>query len=587
MSDPLTIQSTINVFRDLWGMIDKKKNTHLIIKYIILVLLALPVETIILPYYLISKISNLSSNNFSIKSLKSLITTFVITFGILKTLGFFRYRIATKLQYQMYTDIKRTMMNDIMSLYKNSQKELPLGRIINHMDNVPFIMEYIINLGIGYLLPEMICLVTIIGFFFYIDVSLGIMTLLFISLYVWWILKRIDVPQRLAKREASYRAKHNQGIMNTLDNMLYILISNSFGFERDNFKKKNDVHLSKLNECERANSNMYKILDFGSIVFLGLISYRLYQLIIRNYKQKLDFVKYTSIFIILVFFMDRLYDFKTMFTEVCTYLHKSRVFLEDLKLMKMEDRLPNTTVEEEEGLPYQELDRKQEYSIILKNLSYQYPGSNYQVLKQKTLYFPKNKMIAIQGPSGCGKTTLAKIILGLLNPHKGRILVEGENLTHQFALRQHKVGFIPQQVKLFEGTILDNIRYSCRNNISPEKVKRWVEQQGVASILKSKKGDSDYLNRNVGISGSELSGGQRQLIIILRTFLSNICSPQRKKVYILDEPTSALDPQTTNIVLNLLKKHTREFTIIIITHDTEVAKKCDQAIFLKPLSSNN
>lgn len=581
---------TLSVFLDLWKMVDSDKVKYQLIYYVIIVLVALPIETIILPYFVLSRISNFAAEGFSAKRLQKLIAMFVGLFAVLKLLGYWRYRVSVKIENQMYVDVKRSILLDIMNTYKSVQRELPLGRIANHMDNVPFIMEQIIYKGIGYLFPEMICLLAILCFFYYIDITLGLYGTVFLLVYMGYLSRNITIPQQKAKNEAGFRAKHNQGVLNTLDNMLYILISDSFDYETKNFDRKNNTHHAKLNEIEFANSRMFKVLDILSVGFLGAIGFRLYQLIKNHSSNTSQVLKYTSVFIILLFFMDRLYDFKFMVTEITTFLHKSRVFLEDIQDMRKPatSRLSHnqTTSEgtvsvENDHSSWGATNQRTPYSIVVKNLGYNYPGSHVSILDNINLSFKRNQITAIQGPSGCGKTTLAKIMLGLLNPHSGTILVEDENLTHQFTLRQHRIGFVPQHVKLFEGTILDNIRYTCHSNLHQNDVKKWIHQQGVSQVLERGSNGQDFLQRNVGVSGTNLSGGQRQIVIILRTFLANLCSKRRKQIFILDEPTSALDPNTTQIVLRLLKRLSKNHTIIVITHNMEVAKRCDNSIVLK------
>jgi ABC-type multidrug transport system fused ATPase/permease subunit len=564
-------------------MINPEKVKKELVYYVIIVLVALPIETIILPYFVLSRISNFVAEGFSVKRLQKLIAMFVGLFTVLKFLGYWRYRVSVKIENQMYIDVKKSILVDIMKTYKSVQRELPLGRIANHMDNVPFIMEQIIYKGIGYLFPQIICMVAIVCFFYYIDMTLGIYGTVFLLVYMGYLSKNITIPQQKAKNEATFRAQHNQGVLNTLDNMLYILISDSFDYETRRFDVKNKIHHDKLNDIEQANSRMFKVLDTLSVLFLGAVGFRLYQLIKNHSSNTSQVLKYTSVFIILLFFTDRLYDFKFLITEISTFLHKSRVFLEDIRDMKNNaDMNSEETIPSESEITMWSTYSECPFSVVLKNLQYNYPGSQAPILDNISLFFKRNQITAIQGPSGCGKTTLAKIVTGLLNPHSGTIIIDKQDLTHQFNLRQHRIGFIPQHVKLFEGTILDNIRYTCHSQMRQEDVKKWIQQQGVSQVLERGSNGHDFLHRDVGVAGTNLSGGQKQIVIILRTFLANLCSKHKKRIFILDEPTSALDPNTTQIVLNLLKKLSKNHTIIIITHNLEVAKKCDHSIVLKP-----
>lgn len=566
--------SSVDIFQDLWRLVDTDKIRWKLIVYFILVIIALPIEIIVLPYLVVAKLSRLASENYQAPQLMKLSAWFVFLFTILKIISYFRYHLGTQVQYQMYTDVKKNIMKDIMSQYQKHQKELPLGRFINHMDNVPFIIEQVLYKGITYMIPEAICLLAMVVFLFCIDISLGWIGFVFILAYLSAALLQIGDPQAKARLEASYRAKHNQGVMNTLDNMLYILISNSFDFEIGHFSENNQEHLDRLNNCEKSNRSYFTKLDIGTVVFLVILVARLYQLMKKHRGNKSKITSYTSVFVVILFFLDKLHDFKFMVAEIGTYLYKSRVFLEDMGVEDYNESIETEQIEKETSIIPEE---GIQIGVRLKNISFKYPKASLGVLKHKSIDFPSYSLTAIQGPSGCGKSTLAKIILGLLQPDEGHIYLDNIECSRSTEYRQGKIGYIPQQVKLFESSLLENIRYTCQH-MSKEYIYSWIKTTGVEHILKRNANDTDYLDRPVGVSGSELSGGQKQLVIILRTFLANECIESKKSVFILDEPTSALDPKTTQLILQLLKKMAHHYTIIVITHDPAVADQCHHRV---------
>lgn len=565
--------NNLDIFKDLWNMIDSKAIKSPLIGYILLVIIALPIEMIVLPYLIVSKLSRITTDTYNKKHASYLVACFIGIFILLKILSYFRYKLGTKIQYRMYTDAKKHILVDIMNIYKKVQKELPLGRFINHMDNVPFIIEQVVYKGITYLIPEFICLISMVVFLFYVDFSLGCIGLAFIILYLVSIFINIKDPQLKAKREAAYRAIHNQGVMNTLDNILYILVADSFNFETQQFDKNNKKHLDHLDDCEVSNRHFFKKLDIGTVVFLGMLSLRLIQLINRHHRDSDKLIKYTSVFVVILFFLDKLHDFKYMFAEICTYLHKSKVFLEDLEELKSSDTNDTNPISDY-SIGENTIEEEHSRDIVIKDLSYSYPKSHFPVFQNKSFVFRQHSITAIQGPSGCGKSTLAKIILGLINPDQGEIYLNGIPCSQANMWRQTQIGYIPQNVKLFESSILDNIRYTCRD-LTRDYIDNWIQQAELDSILKRDPNDMDYLDRPVGISGSELSGGQKQLVIILRTFIANSCLDNKKSVFILDEPTSALDPRTTQHILQFLRKMSRQYTILVITHDERLADQCE------------
>lgn len=179
-----------------------------------------------------------------------------------------------------------------------------------------------------------------------------------------------------------------------------------------------------------------------------------------------------------------------------------------------------------------------------------------EVLKNIDLKIGKGEIVSILGPSGCGKTTLLNLILGLTNVTSGRIVFDGEDITH---MPMEKRGFniVFQDYALFPNlTVYENIVYGLRNkpNISTSQ-----EVQDLINLL----GLSEHLNKNI----EELSGGQKQRTALARTLV------MKPKILLLDEPLSALDGVIKESIKQKIKQIARDFklTTIIVTHDPEEA----------------
>lgn len=590
------------IIDELIKMVRWKEIQRPLIVYSLLVLIALPIEVVIVPYWIMKKINRISNKSFKKEEVVQTIALFFGAILFIKVFSYFRHRIGDRLQYKIYTDIKEQIMQDIMDYYKSSQKELPIGRLMAHMDNVPYVMEQIIYKSITFLLPEFVCVLAVMGFFFFVDPVLGCIGIVFLVTMMWVILKRVRGPRETAKTETAFRADHNQGTLNILDNMLYILIADSFDYEKKRFHAQNKKHLKHLNNFESANSSYHKTLNTTILFFFGVILLRLGQLIFKHKGTSgsgKNITKYVSVFVILLFLLDKIFDVKLMAAEVAILMNKSRVFLEEMEKWKKEEEAAtrkerntrSSTRSLSQVAPSQETQLREEIltevssviaqpKIQLRHLSHKYPKTAQPVLTDINLDIPRNHITALKGPSGQGKTTLAKIILGLIPLQEGSITIDDHDVSRDRKARQDKIGFIPQHVKLFDGTLLDNIRYSCEEEKTLESIQDWIRTQGIEPILKRHKHDDNYLMRNVGIGGSELSGGQRQLVIILRSFLSNHCRAKPKDIFILDEPTSALDPHTKSQVMHLLRELSRTTTILIITHDPDVARQCDKVVHI-------
>lgn len=205
--------------------------------------------------------------------------------------------------------------------------------------------------------------------------------------------------------------------------------------------------------------------------------------------------------------------------------------------------------------------------------SFQVGKIKYEVLKGINLEVNRGDFLAIMGPSGGGKSTLLNI-LGLLDKaDSGVYLFEGRNITtlsegELANLRNQKIGFIFQAFHLVPwATALENVLLPAlySGKITEEKVE-------LAHRLLEKLGLSDKKNHKP----SELSGGQQQRVAIARALIN------KPSLLLADEPTGNLDSQSSNEVMKVLEELNKEgLTIIMVTHEREIAQRAKQIKFLK------
>ncbi len=208
-------------------------------------------------------------------------------------------------------------------------------------------------------------------------------------------------------------------------------------------------------------------------------------------------------------------------------------------------------------------------TIKMKNVFYNYPNSSRKILKNISLTIPAKSTVGFEGPTGSGKTTIVDIILGLLEPQKGLLEIDGKILTKQ-NLRswQRSIGYVPQHIYLIDDTIAANIAFG----VQPKDINYGMIEKA-AKIANLHNFVIDELPKQyqtvIGEQGVRLSGGQRQRIGIARALYHN---PQ---VIILDEATSALDYQTEKAVMDAVNNLSQHITIILIAHRLNTLKNCD------------
>lgn len=206
--------------------------------------------------------------------------------------------------------------------------------------------------------------------------------------------------------------------------------------------------------------------------------------------------------------------------------------------------------------------------ISLKNISFRYPASERQVLKNLNMEIKCNTSVALIGASGAGKSTLADIILGVLEPQTGSILVDGKDIRENMDAWHASIGYIPQTIYLMDDTIRANIAFGVdKEKIDEEMLWKALCEAQLEDFVKSL---PEGLDTMIGDRGVKLSGGQRQRIGIARALYGN---PQ---VLILDEATSALDNDTEKEVMNAIDSLHGTRTLIVIAHRLSTIKNCDE-----------
>jgi ABC-type multidrug transport system fused ATPase/permease subunit len=214
-------------------------------------------------------------------------------------------------------------------------------------------------------------------------------------------------------------------------------------------------------------------------------------------------------------------------------------------------------------------------NIVLQNIYFSYPNIQQATLKNINLTISALSKTGIVGFTGSGKSTLVDVILGLTNPQKGLLLVDGQPLAFNNKRSWQKIiGYVPQQIYLADDTVSANIAFGLDPKmIDQNSIERAAKIANIHNFIINELPNG--YNTIVGERGSRLSGGQSQRIGIARALYNN---PQ---ILILDEATSSLDNLTEDLVMQSLNKLKDNITIIIIAHRLSTIKNCDQIYFLE------
>lgn len=220
--------------------------------------------------------------------------------------------------------------------------------------------------------------------------------------------------------------------------------------------------------------------------------------------------------------------------------------------------------QEKQPIPYQD-------GIVLKDVSFSYEGRK-EVLHHVNIKIEKSKTTALVGLSGCGKSTIASMLMKFIYPASVAVYLNGIDYA---CMNREEIGkhivMVPQTVNLFSDTIRNNLLLA-NPSATDEKVWQVLEEVSLDKHIRRMK---DGLDTMVSESGSNLSGGQKQMMGIARALLTDA------EYIIFDEATSAVDPESEKIIWQCIEKLSKKRTLIIISHRLSAIRNADQIIVLQ------
>jgi subfamily B ATP-binding cassette protein MsbA len=218
--------------------------------------------------------------------------------------------------------------------------------------------------------------------------------------------------------------------------------------------------------------------------------------------------------------------------------------------------------------------------IQFDNVSFSYQNQDTQnmpreVLRDIQLKIEPGEVIAFVGPSGSGKTTLVNLFPRFYSPTKGKILLDGLEIE-RYRLKdlRHQIGFVSQDVILFNDTIAANVSYGVVHQKDIDRVKV-AEAIAAANLTDMIRDLPDGVDTVIGDNGNRLSGGQRQRMAIARAVYKNA------PILILDEATSALDSESERLVQDALESLMQGRTTLVIAHRLSTIENADRIVVLE------
>ena len=417
-----------------------------------------------------------------------------------------------------------------------------------------------------------ITIFSILAYITYTNLEIGLIIILLFGLFCvvyYYILMKIKDKSSEREKEEKILMTH---VDDVLSNSLSILSCKKVKEEKEYLENRHSIY-DEVQEQQLWYSSKGTYLFSFIVTIILIVSVFI---IFKFYKSKKISSEGTIKMIIIILFFTRYLKTSVNRTVQIMYLYGK---LEQNE--KSIETIMNDIIEDgiKKGIPITG-------NIEFKNVSFEYSKKDENTIKIEESSNSKEKIkvlhdvsfkikpldrVAIIGTNGSGKSTIIKLIMGYYNVSSGQVLHNGVNVLdiNREYLRS-KIAIINQKVVLFNRSIIDNICYG--NNIPKEKVKQLLKKLHVMSVFKNQPQGLETL---AGLHGSTLSGGQKQIIYLLRCYLSN------KPIIIMDEPTAAVENIHKKYIMRMIDEMAKKSTLIVVTHDNEYAASFPTKIYIE------
>lgn len=451
-------------------------------------------------------------------------------------------------------DIRRDLFGHMQDLSFSFYDKNRTGQLMSRATNDLFEITELAHHG-----PEdlFISAVTLIGAFcLMVGIQWKLALIVFAVVPIFVI---FTVIQRRRMVAASVRVKQNMaGINGQLESAISgMRTAKAFaneGEETAKFEQSNEQFKKAKRDSYQAMGIYHAGLEFALPAMNVLTVAAGGYFILRGEMDFVDLVTFT------LYISTFLTPVRKLAAFVEQFLNGMAGFKRFVELMRVEPAVTDAPDAREMGAA--------EGDIFIDDVSFHYEDGP-AVLDHVSIHIPQGETVAVVGPSGGGKSTLCQLIPRFYDVTGGRILVDGQDVREvtQRSLR-HNIGIVQQDVFLFAGTILDNIRYGRPDATEAEVVNAARRAEIYDDIMAMPDGFQTY----VGERGVMLSGGQKQRVSIARIFLKN------PPILILDEATSALDSVTEARIQSAFDELAKGRTTLIIAHRLSTIRSANRVI---------
>ncbi len=480
---------------------------------------------------------------------------FIVKSFFLIYLSWVQSKFGSTLTYELNNKLFKGYLNQDYFFHLNNNSAILL-RNMQNIGQFTAVTQALINLSV-----EISLVASIFAFMVFIEplgsISVAIFLLIFVGLFQRFTRKKLLKWGHLKQK---YSGEANMHLLQGLGGVRDIKIYGKENYFTNQYSKVNK-ELTKL-LVKYSIANLLPRIYLELISILGLVTLVLIMLFQHIDPERL--IGVIGVFSIAAY---RLIPSMNRIMSSTQVFKNSKASI-DIIYSEIEDI--NNNLKTNEKVTY---DVNFNNFILFENVSFAYPSSNKLVLNNISINIKKGEYVGIIGGSGAGKSTMIDLLIGLYIPTTGNIKIDEINLIDCKKSWQNKIGYVPQNIYLFDDTILSNIAFGINpDEINLERVEVALIEAELSDFINSL---PDGLFTKIGERGSRLSGGQKQRIGIARALYNN------PSIIIFDEATNSMDKLTEKNIIESIDKLKGSRTIISITHNLSTIEKCDKIFEIK------
>jgi len=463
--------------------------------------------------------------------------------------------ITQKVGTEMYSD----SVKHSFSLPFESFEDRRSGELLQKLQKARQHTQVFITSMINIVFLSMIGLVLVIAYAFYVNWMIGALYTALIPIISFFL---ISISKKIKKAQEEIVKESAELAGSTTETIRNVELVKSLGLENQEINRLNSVN-DKILKLELKKVKYIRLLSFTQGTLINAIRAGLLFLMLwLVFNQQITIGEFLTLFFYSFFVFAPLGELATVVSQY----QEAKASNEQLEeILRIKPKVKSKTAEKINKIK----------TIEFRKVSFKYKSSDKNSLDGINIKINSGETIALAGSSGSGKTTIVKILLGLYEASKGKVLFNGkESDKIDYDELRNKIGLVSQDTQLFAGTIKENLLFVKPDAKNEECLKVLKMASAMSLIENSKNG----LNTKIGEGGLKLSGGEKQRLSIARALLRN------PDIIVFDEATSSLDSLTEKEITKTIKqisKSNPNLITIIVAHRLSTISHSDKIFVLE------